>query len=167
MNEKGLIYEKLDALNIAYDTLTHPLAHTMDDLSEVARQLGAVIPKNLFLTPRNQSAFYLCLVQPDAVFKTADISKQIGASRLSFGPADKLSELLHTHPGAISPMGLALASAQSVRLLIDERLRACPRLGFHPNDNTETLAISGRDFFDLFLPATGFVPTYIHLEAFE
>lgn len=155
------IYARLDQLGIAYRVQRHPLAETMEDLRGVEAQLSAVIPKNLFLTPRNQSAFYLCLLAPACALRTADISKQIGSSRLSFGPADKLGQLLQTHPGAVSPMGLLFEQARSVGLLADERLKEQPWLGFHPNDNTQTLAMSNRDFFQVFLPATGHAVTWV------
>ena len=161
MDVKARIYAALDGMGIAYAATRHPLAHTMEDLRAVEARMGCVIPKNLFLTPRNQSAFYLCLARPDAAFRTADISKQIGSSRLSFGPADALDALLHTHPGAVSPMGLALHDAREVGLLIDERLTGEPFLGFHPNDNAETLVMSGADFFGVFLPSVGKTPTYV------
>lgn len=155
------IYRKLDELGIAYRVETHPLALTMEDLQDVEKQLGAMIPKNLFLAPRNQSAFYLCLVEPRCAFRTAHISRQIGSSRLSFGPPDQLSRLLQTHPGAVSPMGLAFPQAGPVRLLVDEALKEQPFLGFHPNDNTQTLAMSSHDFFQIFLPATGHSVTWV------
>lgn len=155
------IYRRLDQLGIPYRVARHPLAHTMEDLTQVGLQLGAVIPKNLFLTPRNQSAFYLCLVAPQQEFRTARISKQIGSSRLSFATAQHLESLLHTHPGAVSPMGLLFPQAAGVSLLVDQALKDLPWLGFHPNDNAQTLAMSGPDFFLRFLPATGHSVTWV------
>ena len=163
MDEKAQIYARLDALGVRYERAEHAPAETMEDLAGVMRLLDCMIPKNLFLTPRNQSAFYLCLTMPDAAFRTADISKQIGSSRLSFGPADRLREYLHTYPGAISPMGLIFGESRAVNLLIDERLFPLPRLGFHPNDNRETLVLSGHDFFEVFLPSTGHAPQRVIL----
>lgn len=158
MDEKAQIYARLTALGLRYERAGHARAETMEDLAGVMRLLDCVIPKNLFLTPRNQSAFYLCLTMPNAAFRTADISKQIGSARLSFGPEDRLMQYLRTYPGAISPMGLIFDEPRAVNLLVDERLFPLPRLGFHPNDNRETLVLSGCDFFEVFLPSTGHAP---------
>ncbi len=163
MDAKIQIYARLGALGIPLKRLEHDEAHTMDDLKEVMDQLDCVIPKNLFLAPRNQSHFYLCLVMPDAPFRTADISKQIISSRLSFASAEKMREMLRTHPGALSPMGLIFESARAVTLLVDERLKDEAYLGFHPNDNRETLAMAGADFFQKFLPAAGHEPHFVRL----
>lgn len=162
MRVDELIYERLRALGIAYDRTEHPPAHTIGDCAWAGAQLSALVPKNLFLAPRNLSAFYLCIVHPDTVFRTADISKQIGSSRLSFGPEDRLPLLLRTFPGAVSPMGLMFPEAAGVRLLIDTALLDIPRLAFHPNDNRQTLAMSKNDFFGIYLPATGHTLTFVH-----
>lgn len=155
------ILAALDRMAIQYELVDHPAAHTIEDCADIEQLIGAMIPKNLFLTPRNQSRFFLCLVHPHVHFRTAEISKQIGSSRLSFGPSEKMDELLNTFPGAVSPLGLIFPSASEVQLLIDGRLRAEKRLAFHPNDNTKTLAMTGSDFFEAFLPATGHNSTFI------
>lgn len=155
LNATAQILAFLDKLGVGYRLIRHAPAHTMEDLSQAQRELGALIPKNLFLTPRNNSAFYLCLVMPDAQFRTADISKQIGSSRLSFATAEQLRAMLDTHPGAVSPLGLIFESARDVKLLIDRRLARQPLLAFHPNDNAQSLSMTGSDFFQRFLPATG------------
>lgn len=151
METKDIIFQTLDGMGIAYERLVHERALTIEDCAFAARRLSAVVPKNLFLTPRNESAFYLCLTAPEARFKTADVSRQIGASRLSFGKDDRLFRLLNTFPGAISPMSLIFDPEKRVRLLIDRALLTADRLGFHPNDNTETLAMAREDFFGVFL----------------
>jgi Ala-tRNA(Pro) deacylase len=155
MGVAGQIYRKLDALGIAYQTVSHPAAHTIEDCQVAQERLHAVVAKNLFLAPRNLSSFYLCLTHPQSVFRTKDVSKQVGSSRLSFGPEEPLFALLRTYPGAISPMGLVFPESKDVMLLADERLKGVPRLAFHPNDNTKTLAMTNHDFFSVFLPATG------------
>ena len=160
MSIKSDIYAYLDALCIPYAKITHPPVHAIEDCRWAETQLGGVMPKNLLLTPRNQSAFTLCIICPDALFRTGCISKQLHSSRLSFAPESALA-MLHTYPDALSPMGLIFPSASDIRLTIDEQLFHEPRLLFHPNDSAETLAMSGVDFFDRFLPATGHDPVFV------
>jgi Ala-tRNA(Pro) deacylase len=161
----GLVLAELERLGIAYDLIEHPPVMTIADCMYAQRALGAVVPKNLFLTPRNMSAFYLCLMSPDAEFKTAEISKQIGSSRLSFAPGDQLMRLMKTAPGAISPLGLLFDAGREVRLFADKRLQGEKRLAFHPCVNTATLAMDINDFLNKFLPFTGHSLAWVEVYA--
>lgn len=163
INSSAAIFACLHELGIAYDRVDHAPARSMEDLLDAQKSLRATIPKNLFLAPRNKSAFYLCVVRPDAHFRTAELSKQIGSARLSFGPEDQLEALLRTFPGAISPLGLMFDTSRAVSLLIDESLRDLKKIAFHPNDNTCTLSMSAGDFFDRFLPRTEHAPRFIRI----
>jgi len=161
MNIRQEVLSRLDALKIPYEMLEHPAARTMEDCRVVEEHFHCVMPKNLFLTPRNQSAFYLCVTRPDAQFRTADVSKQLGASRLSFGSPEMLEELLRTYPGAISPMGLLFDENRRVCLAIDRALRDEPLLAFHPCENTASLALTNESFFGRLLPLLHREPVWV------
>ena len=81
------VYDLLDALHIPYQRVDHDPAYDMEACAAISRVLGVRICKNLLLTPRNRSAFYLLAMPDDLPFRTADFSKQIGSSRLSFASA--------------------------------------------------------------------------------
>ena len=153
----------LNDLGIAFRRAEHPPAFTMEDCARVDEMLQALTVKNIFLTTKNGKRFYLCLTRPEARFRTADISKQAGSSRLSFAPEERLIELLHAHAGSASPLGLIFESARGVGLLVDAALRDAPTLVFHPCDNTKSLAMASADFFDVFLPAVGVVPQWVQI----
>ena len=138
------VYARLDGLGIPYDAV-----------------------KNYFLTTKNRKRFYLCLVRPDARFRTADVSKQAGSSRLSFASEAEMERLLRVHPGAVSPMGLLFDEEGQVELLVDAALRDVPRLGFHPCDNSRSLAMTAQDFFERFLPAVGRAPRWVEIHDFQ
>ncbi|MGI6172428.1 MAG: YbaK/EbsC family protein [Christensenellales bacterium] len=164
MNEQATqILRILDEASVPYDVARHPAAYTMEDCKIPERELSCIVPKNLVLTPRNKSAYFLCLLPPDKPFRTADISKQIPSSRLSFADGDDLSRLLNTFAGAASPLGLLFDEARTVRLLMEESLLRLPRLGFHPNDNEYTVAMETETFLTRFLPLTGRVPQMISI----
>ena len=154
----------LGALGIPYELLEHAPVHTMEDCKAAEEALGGVMPKNLFLTPRNHASHHLLVARADAPFRTARISRQLGVSRLSFATAEELMEMLRTLPGAISPMGLLFDGEKKVRLAIDRALRGEERLLFHPCVNTATLAVSGADFFGRLLPALGHEAVYVDME---
>lgn len=153
----------LDALGIAYDRAEHAPAMTIADCAETDRKLHALTAKNYFLTTKNQKRFFLCLVRPEARFVTKDVSPQAGSSRLSFGPEEKLYELLRVRPGSVSPLGLIFDTDRRVELLVDVRLTQAERIAFHPCDNTQTVAMSAADFFERFLPAVGRAPITVEI----
>jgi Ala-tRNA(Pro) deacylase len=160
MSAREEILAYLHGIGIAYDLAEHPPVHTIEDCAWAEAKLNCVVAKNLFLTPRNQSSYTLCLTRPNALFRTADFSKQIASSRLSFGGEEALLEKLHTTPGAVSPLGLIFPSASDMPLYLDDQLQDYPRLGFHPNDNTATLAMATGAFLHVFLKSLSREPWF-------
>ena len=149
------VFDFLDALGIRYRAVEHAPAFTMADCAAVDGMLGALTVKNIFLTTKNKKRCWLCICRPDARFHTADISKQVGSSRLSFAPEEMLFQRLRCHGGSASPLGLIFPEAKGVALIVDRALRAEGTLAFHPCDNTRTVAMAGEDFFGVFLPKVG------------
>ena len=160
------VFARLDAMGIEYEAIEHPAVHTIEDCAATDALLGAVTVKNYFLTTKNRKRFFLCLVRPDARFRSSDISRQAGTSRLSFAGEEDLMARLRARPGAVSPMGLLFEEAAGVELLVDSGLAREDRLAFHPCDNTRTLAMRGADFFDRFLPAVGCAPRFVEVHDF-
>jgi len=157
------IYTLLQQLGISYESTTHAPALTMEDLTGVEQQLQAQFCKNLFLCNRQKTEFFLLLIREDKRFRTAEVSKKIGRSRLSFGGEEDLYEMLGVHPGAITPMGLIFDEQKRINLLIDADLQKLDRICVHPCVNTESLVMSTEDLFHRFLQHTGHVPQYIEI----
>ena len=149
------VYDYLDALSIPYRVLFHDTADTMEACEAVDAKLGVKMCKNLFLTNRQQTDFYLLLMPGDKPFKTKELSGQLGVARLSFGSGEQMETYLGLLPGSVSVMGLINDKTHTVRLLIDKDLLADEELGAHPCINTASLAISMRDLLGKLLPATG------------
>lgn len=165
METRETILWELKRMGIEYELAYHPPAHTMKECEEPMRILDGLVPKNLFLRPRRQEEFYLCVLRPDSAFRASAVSRQVGSSRLQFASEEEISRLLHTRPGAITPLALIFEEAKEVRLLVDERLKREKRLIFHPCENTCSLAISGEDFFEKFLLKTGHHVTWVRPSA--
>ncbi len=89
----------------------------------------------------------------DKVFKTKELSHQIGSARLSFAPEEKMAEYLDILPGAVSVMGLMNDTEHHVRLLVDEDVLSGEYVGCHPCVNTSSLKIRTDDVFHTFLSA--------------
>ena len=90
------VYESLARLEIHFTRVDHEAAFTMEDCAAISAALEVHICKNLLLTPRNRSAFYLLCLPAEKPFSTKDFSKLIGSSRLSFATGEDLQALLKT-----------------------------------------------------------------------
>lgn len=157
------VYDFLDRHGVEYVTLTHPAAATMGECEAVRAEIGAPVFKNLFLTNRQQTDFYLLMIPANKPFKTKYLSSQLGCARLSFASAEAMEELLHIHPGAVSPMGLIHDTGHRVRLIIDEDLRNTVRYACHPCVNTSSISLSLDDLLNKIIPATGHSHTWVTL----
>ena len=149
------VYDLLDRLGVAYERIDHPAADTMEACAAVDAALDAVICKNLLLCNRQCTAFYLLMIPGSKVFKTKDLSAQIGSSRLSFASAEHMQALLDITPGSVSVLGLMNDTENNVQLLIDEDVLKGERFGCHPCINTSSLRLSMKDLTDVLLPALG------------
>ena len=145
----------LEALGIEYELIRHEALDTMEKCRLAEEQLHVSVPRNIFLCTRNQRAFALLTLNAQAPFRTSDISKQAGMSRLSFASAERMDELLGTYPGALSPLGLMFDTDRNVRFLLDQELVKEPFLGFHPVDNRATVKLATQELLNVFLPACG------------
>ncbi|MCI6173744.1 MAG: prolyl-tRNA synthetase associated domain-containing protein [Clostridiales bacterium] len=147
------VYDLLDSLGIRYQRTDHAPATTMAVCEDIDKVLGCLICKNLFLCNRQQTSFYLLMMPGDKVFKTKELSHQIGSARLSFAPEEKMAEYLDILPGAVSVMGLMNDTEHHVRLLVDEDVLSGEYVGCHPCVNTSSLKIRTDDVFHTFLSA--------------
>ncbi|MBQ9801975.1 MAG: prolyl-tRNA synthetase associated domain-containing protein [Clostridia bacterium] len=156
-------YDFLDALGVAYHRIDHEPAMTMAVCEEIDVALSATICKNLFLTNRQGTAFYLLMMPGDKPFKTKDLSAQLGTARLSFGSAEKMEELLHTAPGSASVLGLMHDRENAVQLVIDREVLAGEFVGCHPLVNTSSLRLRTADLTQKILQALHHTPTVVDL----
>ena len=157
------VYDLLDRLGICYQRIDHEAAMTMEACAVVDEALGATICKNLLLCNRQCTEFYLLLLPGDKPFKTKELSKQIGSSRLSFAAGEYMEQLLDISPGSLSVMGLMNDRQHRVRLLLDEEVLQEPFLGCHPCINTSTVRLKTSDLLEILLPHLGYEPTVVRL----
>ena len=100
------VYDLLDRLQIPFTRVYHGVAMTIEECQGVDQLLGIEICKNLVLCNAQKTKFYLLLMPGAKQFKTKDLSKQIGSSRLSFAPAEYMEKLLNVTPGSATIMAL-------------------------------------------------------------
>ncbi len=162
-------YAFLDRLGVSFDRTDHPdrPATTMEVCADVDAILGVHICKNLFLCNRQKTSFYLLVMPGDKPFKTKELSKQMGISRLSFAEEEYMERFLDIHPGSVSVLGLMNDHDRRVQLAIDEDVLKEEMFGCHPCENTSSIRFATRDLKDVILPALGIKPVIVHLEGAE
>ena len=154
-------YDLLDSLGVAYQRIDHEAAMTMEACAEIDRVLDATICKNLLLCNRQSTAFYLLMIPGDKVFKTSELSKQIGSSRLSFAKPEYMEQFLDITPGSVSVLGLMNDQDHHVQLLIDEDVLKGEFVGCHPCINTSSLRLKTKDLMEKVIPAMGHEPRLV------
>ena len=153
----------LDDLGISYVWVAHDPADTMEDCAAISDVLGARICKNLLLCNRQQTAFYLLIMPEDKPFHTKDLSAQIGSSRLSFTPGERMESLIGCAPGSASVLGLMYDRDQQVRLLVDREVVQEPFFACHPCKNDASIRFTTEDLLHRILPHLRHEPTFVDL----
>ena len=146
-------YDFLDTLGIDFERVDHAPAMTMEVCMDIDKTLGATICKNLFLCNRQQTDFYLLMMPDDKPFKTKNLTKELGCSRLSFASSEQMEAFLGVTPGSVSVLGLLNDGENKVTLVIDEDILKAEYFGCHPLINTSSLKIKTKDLMEKIVPA--------------
>ncbi len=160
-------YDFLDKLGIEYFRIDHEEGNTMEACEQIGLTLGATICKNLFLCNRQETDFYLLMMPGDKKFKTKDLSKALGVSRLSFAKEEYMLEFLDITPGSVSVLGLMNDREKRVRLVIDEDVLKGTEIGCHPCINTSSLKFATEDLTSKVIPAMEHEYTVVTLPRYE
>lgn len=158
------VYSLLHTLSISYERVDHAPLKTMDECAGMDLELHIHMCKNLFLRNSAADAFYLLMMPGEKKFRTKEVSRQIGSTRLSFADPEHMNRYLGIKPGAVSIMGLMNDTEKHVQLLVDEDVLKEEYIGCHPCVNTSSLRLKTSDVFEKFLPATGHDFQTVHLD---
>ena len=137
-------------LDIDYKLIRHVAIFNRKD-EELVRNIDfdGEICKNLFVKDKKNNKFYLISMP---VSKRADLKKiadELNSDRLSFGNEEELWEKLHIRPGSVSILNVIGAPDTDVTFVIDENLKNCERVSFHPNDNTASISFESKNLTKL------------------
>ena len=146
------IYRIFDELNIEYKVLQHEAVYTIDAAKDIDKGLGVEICKNLFLSTRHGTEFYLLFMKGSKKFNTGKVSKQVGVPRMSFASDEKMQELLGVKPGSVTPLGLLNDKENKVNFIIDADVCEEEYVSMHPLVNTATVLIKTEDLLEKILP---------------
>ena len=152
LDKEMRVYDLLEKLNIDYERIDHDPTMSVDSCGEVEKILDIKICKNLFLCNSQKTKFYILMMIGDKKFKSGEVSKQVGSSRLSFASPEYMEKFLDITPGSVSVLGLMNDIHNNVQLIVDKDVLAGDYIGCHPCINTSSLKISTRDIFEKFIP---------------
>lgn len=145
------LFELLAHLNVAVETIEHPVAMTCADI--LACSLPAPACKNLFLKD-SRNNLWLLVALPETTVHLKKLAKVIDAPELRFAHADLLREVLGVEPGSVTLFGILNDTGKRVTVLIDNAVYTKERVGFHPFYNTATTFIKTADI-NTFIQACG------------
>lgn len=162
MSHKAEVIAMLGELNIPCAIYEHEAAHTMEDCLALPYATPDVtFCKNILLCNRQLTDFYLLVMPPCKAFRTSEVSKRLGSSRLSFAPADVMREMLGVESGSLSPMAVWFDRCKQVKLVFDGEVRRAGKIAFHPCENTATVVFEQEVFWQQVVPALGKEPIWI------
>ncbi len=162
VSNKAAVLAKLNELGVPHDVWEHQAAFTMEDcLALPFAAPDVTICKNILLCNRQQTDFYLYLTLAGKHFRTADVSKMLGVSRLSFAPEECLMDMLQLRSGSLNPMGLWYDAEHRITFVVDRAVQQTKRIAFHPCDNTATVVFDQDVFWQQVVPTLGKTPIFL------
>lgn len=154
------IFNRLDELNIEYETVEHPPAFTMDEIADYKLEEHGHIPKNLVLRDVKGTRNMLVVLHGEKKADLRLIRDEINSTKLSFASDARLERYLSVAKGSVSPLGLIFDTETELEVYFDGDLKNEKIVGCHPNDNRATVFLK---FCDLqkYIESTGHKITFI------
>jgi Ala-tRNA(Pro) deacylase len=142
----------------------HPPVMTVEESERLVPRLPGAKTKNLFLRDKKGLRHFLVTVAHDASVDLAALGVALGAGRLGFASAERLSKHLAVTPGSVSLLALVNDRAGAVEFVIDRAVWDASAVHAHPLVNDATMVIAHADL-ERFLAATGHAARVIDLPA--
>lgn len=139
MTEK--IVSVLTYLDIPHRSITHEAVFSVEESLELLVDKFPL--KNLLLQEEKGRDLFLVVMAGEQKLNTRQLARTVGARNLRFAEPEILKAKLGVSPGSVSLFGLLHPHSDGVKLIVDKEIIDEPELGFHPNDNTQTIFIPG------------------------
>lgn len=150
------LLKRLDDWGIAYTLHHHRAVFTVAESEAVDAQIPGTHCRNLFLRDKKKNNFLVVLQNATEV----DIKKLeplIGASKLSFGSAERLWEYLGVRPGSVCPYSIINDTENQVKICLDKSMMETDIVNYHPLLNTMTIGVKPADLIR-FIENCGHIP---------
>ncbi len=147
---KEEVYKLLDKLHIKYEKIEHPPLFTCEDNVKYNIKFDAVVCKNLFIRNNNKSQYYLVALPLEKRMNLKSLQNILEETRLSFSDENMLEEKLKIKSGAVSIFNIINIKDNDIIFIVDEEILNCEKVGFHPNENTETVIFNPKELNKIF-----------------
>ena len=144
------LFHRLDALEIAYDNVTHPPVFTVEEARTLRGSLPGAHSKNLFLRDKKENHWLVSCLS-DRTVDLAWLAHELGTKRLTFCSNRRLMTYLGITPGSVSPFAVLNDVTGIVKVAVDQDMLMREPLNFHPLDNRQTTSVTAsglRRFLD-------------------
>ena len=149
---------------IAAERHQHPAVMTVEESERLVPRLPGAKTKNLFLRDKKGRRHFLVTVAHDAAVDLGALGTVLGAGRLSFASAERLTRHLGITAGSVSLLALLNDAVRTVEFVIERGLWEAAAVQAHPLVNTATMVLAHADL-ERFLAATGHAPRVIDVPA--
>ena len=139
------IKEYLKDIGVEFKIHKHPPVYTCEEMEKYVEDINGIHSKNLFIKNRKSKNYYLVILpaKDNFDFKRFEI---LLSDKLKFSNENDLKKFLGVSSGAVSPFGLINDENHKIEILIDKEVWNSDFVSFHPNINTETIELRGKDF---------------------
>jgi len=155
------LFARLEQLNIATTTHTHPPLFSVEESQKLRGNLPGGHCKNLFLKDKKGVLWLIVALEEQRVDMKA-LGKTLSSARLSFGKPDLLQKILGVSPGSVTPFALMNDREIQVRVVLDARMMELDLLNYHPLTNHMTTSICPPDL-QKFIADCGHTPVTVAL----
>ena len=139
--KKENVKKYFEELGIKFVVHKHPAVYTVEEANKYIKGDKFLHCKNLFVKDRKSRRFYLIILPAEKKLSLNDFENELN-EKLKFANEKDLEEILDIYPGAVSPFTLINDKEHKVIVVVDKDIFDSEKVGFHPNDNTETWEIS-------------------------
>jgi len=146
MTKRDKVLQLLNDLNIAFHMHEHPPVPTVEDAMQYWDLIDATHCKNLFFRNHKGNRHYLVILRADRQLNIRDLEQRLRQGKISFASPKRMHKYLDLEAGSVSLFGLINDEENHVRVFLDKALEEVEKISFHPNENTASCVISGKDF---------------------
>ena len=153
------LFARLNELDIAHKTCSHPPVFTVDQAKALRGTLPGGHCKSLFLKDK-KGGLWLVVVLEECRVDLRRLADALGAPRFSFGSPELLYEVLGVRPGSVTPFAAINETGGRVAIVLQQAMLDHEPLNYHPLENDRTTAVAPGDLLR-FLEACGHKPRIV------
>lgn len=147
------LFKKLDDLGISYTLHHHEPIFTVAEGEHLKKEIPGTHCRNLFLRDKKNNTVLLVAAN-ETQLDLKKLPDLVGMTRISFGSAERLWEMLGIRPGSVNPFTVINDTNRRVRVVLDAAMMKAGTVNYHPMDNAMTVSITPDDLVK-FLAFTG------------